>query len=282
MESWWLGYSTGLRGDVLLAHAVDALRSKPAVDPYEAAKAETLLVGYHARWENEGLEVVEVDGKPGIEVEFSGDLRNPQTSGVSRTFRRGGKIDALVRAPDGRVYVMEHKTSGEDIRPGSNYYMRLTLDPQCSMYLDGARDLGFTPAGVIYDVVGKPRQKPLRATPIESRKYLKSDPTKLYANQREHDETPGEYGARIAEDIAAHPEQYFQRAYPVRSEEERKEAAFDLWQTAQQLRDSIANDIWPRNPKSCEQYGRLCDYFRVCTGQARIDDDWHYKVKEVT
>jgi hypothetical protein len=278
LEAWWRALALDPRflgSDRPLDIALHIVAQTPDADPFELVKAEVLLRGYDARWLNEGIEVVTVNGVPAVEVPFEGDLRNPQTSGVSRTFRRGGKIDAIVRSPDGQIWVLEHKTSAEDILPGSVYYQRLTLDPQCSMYLQGARDLGFEPAGVIYDVIGKPGQKPLRATPLEARKYLKSDPTKLYANQRDRDESPAEYGARIAEAIAAAPHEYYQRAYVVRSAEEEREASWDLWQTAQQMRESIANDVWPRNPKNCEQFRRLCDYFGDCTKQQRIADALH-------
>jgi hypothetical protein len=285
LEAWWRSYAAGpqFAADEPLGHALYAIGAPDAADPFELVKAEVLLRGYDARWLNEGLEVVVVNGVPAVEIAFEGDLRNPQTSGVSRTFRRGGKIDAIVRAPNGEIYVMEHKTSAEDIGPGSVYYQRLTLDPQCSMYMQGARDLGLTPAGVIYDVIGKPGQLPLKATALDARKYTKptaKEPSRLYANQREHDETPAEYGARIALAIAEDPHAYYQRAYVPRSAEEEREAAWDLWQTSQQMRDSITNDVWPRNPKNCEQYRRLCDYFHVCTKQARIDDDFHYRTKE--
>jgi hypothetical protein len=287
LDPWWraLALDPSFLGRSPLEAAIDAVRAAPNSDPYEVAKAEVLLTGYDARWANEGLVVVWLDGEPAVEVDFEGDLRNPQSTGISRTFRRGGKIDAIVRAPNGDVYVMEHKTSSEDIGPGSVYYQRLTLDPQCSMYMNGARDLGLQPAGVIYDVIGKPGLKPLKATPVEQRKYTKAtakEPSRLYSNQREYDETPAEYGARIALAIAEEPHAYYQRAYVVRSAEEEREAAWDLWQTALQIRESAANDVWPRNPKSCEQYRRLCDYFGVCTGQQRIDDDFHFRTKEAS
>jgi hypothetical protein len=34
---------------------------------------------------------------------------------------------------------------------------------------------------------------------------------------------------------------------------------------------------WPRNPGSCEQYGTMCAYWRVCAEGARIDDDTLYR-----
>jgi RecB family exonuclease len=281
LEAWWRAYALGMFSTMApLDAALEAMRTSKAPDPYDLARAEVLMRGYDARWGLEQLEVVYLDPQTaGVEVEFEGDLRNPATSGVSRTFRRGGRIDAIVRAPDGQVYVMEHKSSSEDISAGSEYWQRLTLDLQCSAYMQGARDLGLRPAGVIYDVVGKPDMRPLRATPVESRKYVKKTGS-LYANQREHDETPEEHGARLAERIAETPEKFYQRAYIVRTEQELCESAWSLWATSVQIRESMAANLWPQHDKSCRQYGRLCDYFAVCTKQASIDDDFRYKTKE--
>lgn len=281
LEAWWRAYALGRMSVITPLHAaLTAMRTSPSPDPCELARAEVLMRGYDARWGTEPLEVVWIDPQTaGVEVEFEGDLRNPMTSGVSRTFRRGGRIDAIVRAPDGQVYVMEHKSSSEDIGPGSEYWQRLTLDLQCSAYMEGARDLGLRPAGVIYDVAGKPDMRPLKATPIESRKYVKATGA-LYANQRERDETPEEHGARLAERILEAPHRYYQRAYVVRTAEEERESAWSLWATSVQIRESMAAGLWPQHDKSCRQYGRLCDYFMVCTKQADINDDFRFKTKE--
>ncbi len=83
LEVWWR------TGDVYAA--VDAMRAKGEPDPFELVKAEELLLGYHVRWIDERLEVL------AVEEEFVAALINPQTQAESRTYQRGGKIDALVR-----------------------------------------------------------------------------------------------------------------------------------------------------------------------------------------
>lgn len=72
------------------------------------------------------------------------------------------------------VYVVEHKSTGEECRPGSPYWKRLVLDTQVSNYDEGARSLGHADLrGVIYDVVRKPGTRPSKATPPEAREYTK-------------------------------------------------------------------------------------------------------------
>lgn len=199
--------------------------------------------------------------------------------------------------------VVEHKTTSADITPGSPYWRRLALDAQVSLYLGGAGSL-------LYDVIKKPSLRPLRATPVEARRYTQAkskacpeckrknatpaphtvdgltcseeriitDPGgKLYADQRDADETPDAYEARLLADIAQHPDAYYQRGTVVRTEEEAQEAGRDVWMTARMIRESRYLGAWPRNPSACDAYGRTCDYWPVCSGTASIDDDVLYR-----
>lgn len=177
------------------------------------------------------------------------------------------------------LLVEEHKTTAEDITPGEPYWARLTLDPQLSMYIKGAKALGHDVDGVLYDVLRKPGLRPLEATPIESRRYTK-DTGALYKNQRAEDETPEAYGERVAEAIKEDPNKYYQRAIIVRLQHEMEEADRDVWQTAGNIRDARRLNLWPRNPDSCKPWGRTCDYFSACTGTASITDPLLFVQKE--
>ena len=236
-----------------------------AFDPFEHARATALMLGYHTRWaDDEPFELV------ANEVEFRAQLINPATGGRSRTYDLAGKIDKIVRRADGRIWIVEHKTTSEDIGPGSLYWQRLLLDPQVSMYFVGARALGYDVAGCLYDVVKKPKQSPLLATP-EDKRRIKKDGTP-YADVRLDDETPEAYEARLCVAVEAAPDAYFQRGEVMRLDQEERDAAHDTWQTVQALRESRREGRYPRNPDGCERFHRLCDYFDVCTGQASIDD----------
>lgn len=257
LEAWWKAPEDRLHA------ALEAVAGE--ADPFDRIRAEELLRGYHFRWIDEPLEVL------AVEAEFNTELRNPLTGRPSQTWRLGGKVDAVVRhLPTARTLIVEHKTSAENIEPGSEYWRRLRMDGQVSIYYEGARSLGFDVSGCLYDVIGKPTIRPLKATPPEARKF-KKDGT-LYANQRLEDEAPEDFRARLVEDIAANPASYFQRGEVVRLEEEMREAMFDVWQLGQQIRESELADRAPRNPDACARYGRTCDFFDVCTGQASIDD----------
>lgn len=243
------------------------------VDPYDDERARAMLDGYAIRWADDAYEVL------GVEVQFRATLANPETTGKSQTYDLGGKLDAIVRDGRGDVWIVEHKTTSEDATAGSDYWKRLRLDSQISTYMVGARALGYEPRGVLYDVLKKPGQEPLKATPEASRKYTKDGA--LYAAQRNRDETPAEYGARVRAAIAADPERYYQRGTVVRLAEEEREAAYDVWQTAIRIRDARRTGIAPRNPEACVRYGRTCGYFGVCSGETTLENPRFSKVDHV-
>jgi hypothetical protein len=277
LEAWFLA---GLQGHLAqrLEFALAAIQQH-ATDPFELARAEAMMVGYDLRWANEPLEVLRV------EAQFETELRNPITGAASRTWKLAGKIDVIVRDQStGEDLVVEHKTSSEDISPASNYWRRLRMDGQVSTYFEGARSLGYNVTRCLYDVLLKPAQKPFKATPIGDRKYTK--PTKaepvprLYANQREADETPEEFRARVAEAIAEDLDGYFQRGDVVRLEGEMHDARWDTWQIGQQIREAELAHRAPRNPDACDRYGRLCSFFDVCSGAAVLEDRTRFRRSE--
>lgn len=265
LEAWWRAPAAERW------EAASAALTTADADALDRVKALVLLAGYHARWIDEPLDAI------AVEHEFTVPLINPATGAASRTWTAGGKIDAIVRHRDsGRVYVVEHKTSSETLDPGSDYWRRLLLDSQVSTYMMAVRALGYEPAGTIYDVIAKPAQRPLLATPEDKRRYRKGDGA-LDARQRDRDETLDEYRDRITEAVSAEPERYFRRAEIVRLEEDERDAAFDLWQTGRAIADARNAGRWPRNPDACIRYSRACVFFDCCTRVASIDDPTRYR-----
>ena len=123
------------------------------------------------------------------------------------------------------------------------------------MYWIGARSLGYDISGVIYDVLGKPGLRPLEAN-----------------SRRAEPETPEEYKARLIEAFAKEPNRYLARGEVVRLDQEIDDAMVDIWDQAKQLRESQIAGRAPKNPDSCEKWGRLCPFFAVCCGEASLED----------
>jgi hypothetical protein len=279
LEAWWKA-PEGER----LAHALAALDDGES-DAYERARAAAMLRGYDARWCDEPYDVL------AVEAEFYTALVNPETGAPSRTYGLGGKIDVLVSdRRDGLARLVEHKTSSEDISAGSDYWKRLLIDPQVSTYFAGGRALGHDIAECVYDVLGKPGQRPSavalrdadnskivldaggeRVRTKDGKKWRETGDAALGYVLQTRPETPDEYHDRVLAAIAENPERYYQRGTVVRLEAEEADAAHDAWHTARLIREAELASRWPRNPDACVRYGRTCEFFGVCTGTATLD-----------
>lgn len=278
LEAWWLAWAGGrplLALEEAQAAIAKAAQSASFFDEATAAKAELLMLGYHARWAPSmgDFEVI------GVELQFEAPMPTPAGAKRVRGLRVAGKLDVLVRkVADGTVWITEHKTSTADLTPGSTYWQRLRMDTQVSVYFEGVRILGYEPVGCLYDVISKPEQRPLKATPLDKRKYRKDGV--LYANQRAEDETMAEFKARMAAAIMEGPEAYFQRVEVVRLDHELEESRRDTYDTALMIREAKNAGRAPRNPDACHLFGRVCDFYDVCTGVAQLDDASLYKKLE--
>lgn len=229
----------------------------------ECETVRVLTAMYAWYWNRDGipddLRVAEI-----IENEkvFELPIVNPETGAPSTGTRKAGKRDKIVLLGDGARCVMEHKTTGEPIDdPLSIYWLRLRIDDQISLYLMAANEQGHGCTDILYDVIHKPGLEPGRATPIEKRKFTKEG--RLYANQRERDETPEEYGTRVQADIIERPDFYFRRRRIPRLESDINEFRQDLWNVHQSILAARANDRWYRNTGACAVMGR-CEYLEVC------------------
>jgi len=242
--------------DALGQDWAEAVRSF-GLDAYEEETVLRLVMGHRWRYEAEPMEIV------AVEVPFQLPLVNPDTGAETPIWNRAGKIDAIVRLADGRLALLERKTTSDDVEPASDYWTRIRIDQQNIGYFLAARDLGYDVQTIVYDVVRKPTIKPLRATPPESKKYTKDG--KLYANQREEDETPTAYGERIREDMAARPEFYFARMEIPRLEQDLELYRHEVWEQQLSLRAAQRSGHWFRSPHSCKTFLGLCEFLNVCS-----------------
>jgi hypothetical protein len=177
LEVYFRAWKDGADAEMRLRVALLVVDELPGA--FERAKLRALIAAYDARWSAQPWRILEV------EVEFRYELGG---------FLVGGKIDAIVQdTRDGRIYVLEHKTTGQDASPGSAYWERLTLDSQVSIYIDGAAMLGYDVAGCIYDVLQRPKHDQLLATPAESRKYTAGKGCKICGGNLQGKQGRGSY-----------------------------------------------------------------------------------------
>lgn len=291
LQAWWEAMKAGKPQEEWLNDALAAVANTP--DPFDLAKAQVLLTGYHFRWKDEPFDVLEVEST------FRIPLINPATGAKSRTWELGGKIDVLVRdRRDGLVKLVEHKFSSEDISPGSTYWKRLTMDGQVSTYFDGGQSFTEEPiAECLYDVILKPGQKPSTTIPVldadevkivldangervrtkDGKKWRETADKEQGFVLQVRNETPDEYRDRLAALIEADPNKFFARGVVVRIGEELDEHRFDTWQTAKEIHEYQRAGRFPRNPDHCTKWGSTCPYWDVCTGVASLEDTSRFR-----
>ncbi len=306
---WWLVYARGGTEDEALAEALEALNEAfrqmaDALEAVDLVKADVMIRGYHARWWEDPAtgrwEVV------WVEATLVAPLVNPATGRASITYTRSGKLDGVLRdRTTGELWILEHKTSSGDLSPGAVYWKRLRMDAQVSTYYALAQELlppGQKVRGCLYDVLAKPLQKQLLATPEEARKVTKgkkckgckgtgkgpftpdtdcaecegsgwAEAPKLYASQRDVDEGLDEYGARVLAVITETPDDYYARAEVIRLEADIEEHAADDWSTAKSMHEERLAGRFPRNPDACFRGSEPCAYWDVCCGAEDLGNE---------
>lgn len=251
LEAWWNGYT----------ETCDS-----SVDSFEQIKVTEMMKAYGPLgWpDRSDFDVLAIE----YPVRFP--LVNPDTMQPSKTYESATVIDLILRRRStGAVVLVEHKTTGADFSDdAAAYWNRLAMDSQLSIEVVGAEAAGFQVERIIYDVIARPQLRPKKATPEEERRITKAG--KLDARQRDTDETPEEFRARLAADIASRPERYFGRREIARLESELRDGMLDVWQEAKAMRAAEVAGRHPRNPDACFQMG-TCVFYDVCANGAPLE-----------
>lgn len=277
LETWWKTMDGGdvpwRNKDAALVDAMGAIAENArhiATDPWDVAKAEVLIMAYHARYYELEFETVttpidQPDDQGGVEKWFNLDLLDENGHSVPN-WRLTGRKDAIKRFADGRVKPVEHKTTGQDIGVGADYWKDIAIDTQVSIYVDVTQRLGFKSDRLVYDVVRRPMLKSLLATPEDKRKFTKgkgckacggraggkdgvkqgkgcdackntgwSEAPTLYEKQRLEDESIADYRVRIADDIHGDPDSYMRMVDVTRTEDQIAEARADMVVTTAEI-----------------------------------------------
>lgn len=224
--------------------ALGAYHRGETTEPWEALDKpleRALMRGYVARWAGSSLAVSQTD------IPFSISI-----GGI----RMVGELDAIGEYEGARM-IIEHKTSSEDIAPGSAYWRRVTTsDAQVSTYLYASAQLGLGADRILYDV--------LRKSALRGKKG----------------ETDDELELRALEDMSARPEHYYQRAEITRLADEHAAFERDVRGTVRLLLATVDGaQPAPRNPDSCQKFGRECDFYAVCFLGGSINDNSRFRAR---
>lgn len=314
MENRWHGKSFSDSLGLALTSAGEE------IDALAAAQLYGMASGYYARYgeayDAEGDAFVQPTIDPTVrelysEVPFRYPLRG------SKTFDAAGKIDGLGVTHGGEYVLVEHKSSGEDIAPDSDYWMRLRHNAQLFQYVCAARKHGWNITRIIYDVSRKPMLKPYADKPTldadgmkvvmyNGVRVVKADGTFKQTATKDGEvvlsapETMDEYAERVAIDARTRPEWYFaRREVPILEHEveefETQRLAVTkilLMQRALARKCAKPEHAYPRNVggmvcKFCDMrvlclggYSLTAESFAACG--LRVRSDKHEELVEVT
>ncbi len=178
LNAWWATMDGGdvpwRDKDTALVSALQAVADNAKhinTDPYEVARAEAMLIAYHSRYYELEFETVHKDST-GVEQWFEMPLLDARNRPISGWVVRGRK-DVTKRFADGRIKPVESKTTSSDIAFGSDYWGKLAVSMQVSIYIDEAQRSGVVGDEALYDVSRKPGLIPYKATPKDKIKYTK-------------------------------------------------------------------------------------------------------------
>lgn len=264
--------------------AIDAVMG-PSMNPLIRAKVRGLMAGYDARWRDQDYRPVDV------ELYREAPLVNPETGATSRTFRIAGKLDVVARDARGMLYVIDHKTTSENIEDANSMYWRqLVVESQPSQYMLLEWMNGRKVAGAVWDVIRKPTIRPRKLSRAERARVV-GEGRWFGARVSEHDrtclagvdecETPAMYEARLVADIAETPERYFQRRSVPRLDGELVEYAQETSDVAQEIRLARLTGRNYRSSGACIQYSSPCEFLGICSGYDTPDSERWRKAENV-
>lgn len=262
-----------------LAAALDKLESLD-LEALTHSTIRALVIGYAETYFDEQWQAV------AVESEFRLPILNPDAERLSssRTYDHAGKLDLVVESPSRPgYYLMDHKTTSEDISPGNDFWKRLFLATQPSHYQFACWQAGIELAGCVWDVIRKPSIRPRKVTKAEREELANGTYQGIalrYEYRGEETETPYLYGLRVLADIRHQPDKYFQRQIVPRSKHEMLEFARDLFGTASLIRRSTSEGKFYRTgaTHACMMYGKSCEYLDLCCGFSNEGDGRYVQI----
>ena len=230
------------------------------------AKAICMYEGYINYWKDDNITITK------REIEFQIPILNPRTGRKARKAMLAGKIDAIGTWCS-RTIIMETKTTGESLAPDGDYWKRLRMDQQITIYM-----LGYPEAEtIIYDVIKRPtirpREKVYHCPGCAQERAAGLKECGCGNTDKERDvapETVTEYQERLRVDIAERPEFYYCRQEIPRLDADLEQFRKELWYKQRVLAERVKHGYWDRDTSACQRPWR-CEYLDYCQGG--FDDD---------
>ncbi len=247
----------------------------------EQTTIETLVIGYCWRWSDQTFEIV------ASEQSFQLPLKNPETGGTSPIWDMAGKIDGVI-LDGGRKLVLEHKFIGASLDQTGDYWRRLQLDAQISIYSWAARELGHDVSGVLYDVIRKPTIRPEQVPILDGDglkivldgsgdRVMKKDGSPRQTGDKakgyilkSRPMTPEEWGSKLLADIVNRHEFYFARVEIARLDSDIEEMRDEIWEIQQTIRTAQKTGRWYKTV--ARDTCTFCAFFGLCSSRTQLAD----------
>jgi hypothetical protein len=188
----------------------------------------------------------------------------------------GGKRDALLRhKTTGELYLVEHKTTSEEVdNTGCDYWQRLAIDTQITLYQQDAEAKYGERVGILYDVIRKPSGGPQLKVRATRRKTETEE--EYQARKESARESLPEFEDRLFAEMVAEPDKYLVRHEVHRTHDQATELLAEMRETVAEI-DGYQG-IYPRSDSACKSRYGVCPYLGVCTGVMSLDDPRFVKV----
>lgn len=230
-----------------------------------AQKLARLFAAYAWYWKDDPFEIVAAEEEFDVVLLEGVQLR--------------GKKDARICLADGRVGLLERKTTGDSIDGDADYWKRLRLDTQVGIYALATED---RPAFILYDVVRKPTINPKGITKADAKRMTTEvekagfalyygepvQPDELATAIAEDKESLSMYGARLTADIGDRPSYYFGRREVPRTSADYQTLVDNVQAQIDLLCYAEEKELMHRNPNACEDFGG-CEFFALCSHNVR-------------
>lgn len=233
-----------------LEAGLDVIQNELLANPDDVqmcATARGMFVAYDATWPRDRYRILEVEG-------FRLAPMPTLTEGKSRK-RRGvslaGKLDVLLLdLQTGNRVLLDHKTTSENIEEAdANYWRHLVVDTQSTHYSLLEFLYGNRVDSILWDAIRKPG---IRIT---------------------QKETPEQHSVRVSTTMMTEQRKFIQRRTVARMREDIAEYLEQLADEITELRQDLARDYHPKNPKSCFNHHSPCGFLGICSNYDTPDSD---------
>jgi hypothetical protein len=225
----------------------------------ELPRTRAMIRAYFNKWENHRELWMPVEIERTLGMQLDGDAEF------------SGKIDLLAkRKSDGKLFVWDHKTASDEIaNVGTDFWQRLAIDRQVTLYAELAKQLYGERPGIMWDAVRKPLGRPRMKKKIAKRKS--ETQTEYEARKAEQMESLEEFEQRLFETMVADRDSYFVRREVHRTSDQSKEAMSALVETVREIENYQGS--YPKNDGACQSRYGTCPYLGVCCGVETLDSE---------